>query len=124
MRYATVARMEGNALGTAPDVSLPEGMRALNSADIVATFPSKALRRRLSGAVGRARKRTIASPVLMATLRGGLLLVAAGLVLTLLARDKRLGLVITFAGVTLLAYGVLSHRLLGTESGGKEPPIF
>jgi hypothetical protein len=82
-------------------------MRALNSAVTVATFPSNALRRRLSGAVGRARKRTIASPVLMATFRGGLLLVAAGLVLTLLARDRVLGLVITVAGVTVLAYGVL-----------------
>jgi hypothetical protein len=59
----------------------------------------------------------------MATLRGGLLLIAAGLVLTLLARDKRLGLVITFAGVTLLAYGVVRPQVLGTESGGKEPPI-
>jgi len=58
----------------------------------------------------------------MATLRGGLLLLAAGLVLTLLARDKRFGLVITFAGVTLLAYGVVSARLLGSADG-KEPPI-
>jgi len=58
----------------------------------------------------------------MPTLRGGLLLVAAGLVLALLARDKWLGLVITFAGVTLLAYGVVSARLLGSADG-KEPPI-
>ena len=60
----------------------------------------------------------------MATLRGGLLLLAAGLVLTLLARDKRFGLVITFAGVTLLAYGVVSARLPGSTSGRKKPPIF
>jgi hypothetical protein len=121
IRYATVAWMERNALGTAPDAALPKGMRALNSADIVATLPSNGLRRRLSWVVGRARKRTIASPVLMATLRGGLLLVAAGLVLTLLARDKGLGLVITVAGVTLLAYGVVKTRVLGTQSDGKEP---
>ena len=98
-------------------------MRALNSAVTVATFPSKALRRRLSGAVGRARKRPIASPVLMATFRGGLLLVAAGLVLTLLARDRLLGLVITFAGVTLLAYRVLRPYVSG-PGNGREPPIF
>jgi hypothetical protein len=59
----------------------------------------------------------------MATFRGGLLLVAAGLVLTLLARDRLLGLVITFAGVTLLAYGVLRPRLPGAADG-REPPIF
>jgi hypothetical protein len=62
--------------------------------------------------------------VLIPTLRGGLLLVAAGLVLALLARDKWLGLVITFAGVTLLAYGVVSARLPGSTSGRKKPPIF
>jgi hypothetical protein len=52
----------------------------------------------------------------------GVLLVAAGLTWTLLPRDK-LGLVIAFAGVTLLAYGVLRPRLPGATDG-KEPPIF
>jgi hypothetical protein len=59
----------------------------------------------------------------MATFRGGLLLVAAGLVLTLLARERPLGLVIAFAGVTLLAYGVLGPHSLKADDG-KEPPIF
>jgi hypothetical protein len=51
----------------------------------------------------------------------GVLLVAAGLVWVLLTGDK-LELVIAFAGVTLLAYGVLRpHR---TRPGdGPEPPI-
>ena len=52
----------------------------------------------------------------------GVLLVAAGIAWVLLTRDK-LGLVIAFAGVTLLAYGVLRPRLLGAADG-KEPPIF
>jgi hypothetical protein len=52
----------------------------------------------------------------------GLFIVAAGLAYTLLTRDK-LGLVIAFAGVTLLAYGVLKPQR--PEPGnGKEPPIF
>jgi len=48
--------------------------------------------------------------------------VAIGLGWAVFARDK-LGLVIAFAGVTLLAYGVLRPRLLGAADG-KEPPIF
>ncbi len=52
----------------------------------------------------------------------GLLLVAAGLTWVVLTRDK-LGLVVAFAGVTLLAYGVLRSRLPGAADG-KEPPIF
>ena len=52
----------------------------------------------------------------------GVLLVAVGLTWTVLLRDK-LGLVIAFAGVTLLAYDVLGPRISGTDSG-KEPPIF
>lgn len=51
-----------------------------------------------------------------------MLLVAVGVVWVLLTRDK-LGLVIAFAGVTLLAYGVLRPRVSGTTDG-KEPPIF
>jgi hypothetical protein len=52
----------------------------------------------------------------------GVLLVAAGLTWAVLTRDK-LGLVIAFAGVTLLAVGVL--RLRGRRpDDGKEPPIF
>jgi len=52
----------------------------------------------------------------------GVLLVAAGLTWAVLTRDK-LGLVAAFAGVTLLAYGVLR---LGRPrpDDGKEPPIF
>jgi hypothetical protein len=50
----------------------------------------------------------------------GVLLIAAGLTYAVLTRDK-LGLVIAFAGVTLLAYGVLnSHSSVPTD--GKEPP--
>jgi hypothetical protein len=52
----------------------------------------------------------------------GMLLVAAGVVLTLLTRD-RLWLVIAFAGVTVLDYGVLRPHLPGSTDG-KEPPIF
>ena len=51
----------------------------------------------------------------------GVLLVAVGLSWTVLLRDK-LGLVIAFAGVTLLAYDVLWPRISGSNSG-KEPPI-
>jgi hypothetical protein len=52
----------------------------------------------------------------------GILLVAIGLGWTLLTRDK-VGLVIAFAGVTLLAYGVLRPHRAGPGEG-KEPPIF
>lgn len=52
-----------------------------------------------------------------------MLLVAVGIGWVLLTRDK-LGLVIAFAGVTLLAYGVLRPRLPGATDDGKEPPIF
>lgn len=52
----------------------------------------------------------------------GVLLVAVGLTYAVLTRDK-LGLVIAFAGVTLLAYSVLRPRLPGATDG-KEPPIF
>jgi len=56
-------------------------------------------------------------------LRGlGVLLVAVGLSWTVLVRDK-LGLVIAFAGVTLLADSVLRRRVSGSDSGS-EPPIF
>ena len=51
----------------------------------------------------------------------GVLLVAAGLALSLLTRDK-IGLVIAFAGVTLLAYGVLRAPAPGTGDR-KDPPI-
>ena len=52
----------------------------------------------------------------------GVLLVAVGLTGAVLTRDK-LGLVIAFAGVTLLTYGVLRRRM--PQAGdGKEPPIF
>jgi hypothetical protein len=44
-----------------------------------------------------------------------------GLTWFVLTRDK-LGLVVAFAGVTLLAYGVL--RPTATTGEGKEPPIF
>lgn len=50
-----------------------------------------------------------------------MLVVAVGIGWALLTRDK-LGLVIAFAGVTLLAYGVLRPRLPGATDG-KEPPI-
>jgi hypothetical protein len=50
------------------------------------------------------------------------LLVTAGLTWAVLTFDK-LGLVVAFAGVTLLAYDVL--RLGSSRSAdGKEPPIF
>jgi hypothetical protein len=52
----------------------------------------------------------------------GVLLVAIGLAWTLLTRDKR-GLVIAFAGVMLLAHGVLRPHRAGPGEG-KEPPIF
>ena len=52
----------------------------------------------------------------------GVLLVALGLTYAVLTRDK-LGLVIAFAGVTLLAYGVLRPRLPGA-TGGEDGPIF
>ena len=52
----------------------------------------------------------------------GLFLVFGGLAWVLLARDK-LGLVVAFAGVTVLAYRVLRPRLPG-PTDGKEPPIF
>ena len=51
----------------------------------------------------------------------GVLVVAIGLGWAVFARDK-LGLVIAFAGVTLLAYGVLQPQLPGSN-GGTEPPI-
>ena len=52
----------------------------------------------------------------------GVLLVAVGLTWAVLTWDK-LGLVIAFAGLTLLAYGVLRPSLPGA-SDGQEPPIF
>jgi hypothetical protein len=52
----------------------------------------------------------------------GVLLVAVGLTWAVLTRDK-LGLVIAFAGVTLLAHGVLRPHRAGPGEG-KEPPIF
>jgi hypothetical protein len=52
----------------------------------------------------------------------GVFLVVVGVSWTVLLRDK-LGLVIAFAGVTLLAYDVLGARISGIDSG-KEPPIF
>lgn len=51
----------------------------------------------------------------------GVLLVAVGLTWTLLTGDK-LGLVVAFGGVTLLAYGVLRPRMPSSVDG-KEPPI-
>ncbi len=51
-----------------------------------------------------------------------MLLVAAGLTWAVVTLDK-LGLVVAFGGVTLLAYGVLrSGRRQQDE--GEEPPIF
>ncbi|HEY8950962.1 MAG TPA: hypothetical protein VIP78_00165 [Candidatus Dormibacteraeota bacterium] len=51
----------------------------------------------------------------------GVLLVAAGLTWAVLTGDK-LGLAIAFAGVTLLAYGVLkSHGWVPID--GTQPPI-
>jgi uncharacterized RDD family membrane protein YckC len=52
----------------------------------------------------------------------GVLLVALGLAWTLVTRDK-LGLVVAFAGVTLLAVDVLRPRRPRPDDG-KEPPIF
>jgi hypothetical protein len=52
----------------------------------------------------------------------GVFLVVVGLSWTVLVRDK-LGLVIAFAGVTLLAYNVLRADISGSDSG-REPPIF
>jgi len=51
-----------------------------------------------------------------------MLLVAIGLTWAVLTRDK-LGLVVAFAGVTLLAYGVLRPHVRSADSG-KDPPIF
>ena len=51
----------------------------------------------------------------------GVVLVAVGLTWAVLTRDK-LGLVVAFAGVTLLAFGVLRRRSPGAVDG-KEPPI-
>lgn len=52
----------------------------------------------------------------------GVLLVAVGLAYVVLTRDK-LGLVIAFAAVTLLAYSALKpHSSAPTD--GNEPPIF
>ncbi len=47
---------------------------------------------------------------------------AVGIGWVLLTRDK-FGLAFAFAGVTLLAYGVLKPRESSTTDG-KEPPIF
>jgi hypothetical protein len=52
----------------------------------------------------------------------GMLLVAAGLTWAVLTLDK-LGLVIAFAGVTLLAYGVMRPSR-SARPGDPEPPIF
>jgi hypothetical protein len=52
----------------------------------------------------------------------GVLLVAAGLTWAVLTLDK-LGLVVAFAGVTLLGYGVLRPHS-STPADGKEPHIF
>jgi len=52
----------------------------------------------------------------------GLLLVAAGLAVVLVVGDK-LGLVIAFAGATMLAFGVLQPRRPGPDDP-LEPPIF
>jgi hypothetical protein len=52
----------------------------------------------------------------------GVFLLAAGLTWAMLAGDK-LGLAIAFAGVTLLAYGVLRPHS-SVPADGKEPPIF
>jgi len=51
----------------------------------------------------------------------GVLLVAAGLTYAVQTLDK-LGLVISFAGVTLLAYGVLKPHV-SAPTDGNEPPI-
>jgi len=52
----------------------------------------------------------------------GVLLVAVGLTWAVLTLDK-LGLVVAFGGVTVLAYGVLRPRLPGATDDGKEPPV-
>ena len=52
----------------------------------------------------------------------GVFLVAIGLTLTVLTRDK-IGLVVAFAGMTLLAASVLEIGRRRPEDG-KEPPIF
>ena len=52
----------------------------------------------------------------------GVLLVAVGLSWTLLTLDK-LGLVVTFAVVTLIAYGVLKPHASGSGDG-QEPQVF
>ena len=52
----------------------------------------------------------------------GVLLVAIGLTWAVLTRDK-LGLVVAFDGVTLLAYGIFRPDRPSAD-GGKEPPIF
>jgi threonine/homoserine/homoserine lactone efflux protein len=52
----------------------------------------------------------------------GVLLVAVGIGWVLLTRDK-LGLIIAFAGVTMLAYGVL-RPLKSRQDDGSEPRIF
>lgn len=49
----------------------------------------------------------------------GVLLVAVGLGWTLLARGDRIGLVITLAGVTLLAYGALIPHRSGSGDGSE-----
>jgi hypothetical protein len=53
----------------------------------------------------------------------GVLLVAVGLGWTLLARGDRIGLLITLAGVTLLAYGVFMPHRSGSGDG-REHLIF
>jgi hypothetical protein len=52
----------------------------------------------------------------------GVLLVAIGLTWALLTLDK-LGLVVAFAGMTLLAYGVFRPRLPGATDGKEVPTI-
>ena len=52
----------------------------------------------------------------------GVFLVVTGVVAALLTRDK-VWLVVAFAGVTLLAAGVLRSRR-PQSSDGREPPIF
>jgi uncharacterized membrane protein HdeD (DUF308 family) len=58
----------------------------------------------------------------MATLRGGLLLAAGGVVLTLLTRSK-IGLLVVFAGFALMLYGAARACLPGS-SEREERPIF
>ena len=53
----------------------------------------------------------------------GVLLVAVGLGWTLVTRDK-LGLVVAFAGMTCLAYGMLRPQTPRSGSDDPEPPIF